>query len=222
MRQRPKLKAWLVESFAGARHGERIYWDLSNPDPDFDGEYRPGNADRPLTIRITDRKQLSGFERLAVVVFEVCNSESAALVVDATKRAHKGELNREQFAREIIMTEFYASMKCKTLLIQHAIPYENHPSVANLLCLPHDFSGFWAQLRHSAAAEKYRRFYDRVRPKSEPTSQSDQPQDYRQYGVGHFDIVSRPHFRSKSMLLMMIPWFASLIGYLNTPRTFET
>ncbi len=66
-----QVENWLVESFAGARHGERIYWDLSNPSRDADGQYRPGNADRPLTIRITDGKHLSGFEKLAVLVFEV-------------------------------------------------------------------------------------------------------------------------------------------------------
>ncbi len=59
------------------------------------------------------------------------------------KRASQGELTREQYAKEIIGTEFYASMKCKTLLIQHSIPYENHPAVAALLCLPDDLSDFW-------------------------------------------------------------------------------
>ncbi len=61
-------------------------------------------------------------------------------------------------------------MKCKTLLIQHSVPYENHPAVAALLCLPDDLSDFWAALRHSAAAENYRQFYDSIRSQHDQTS----------------------------------------------------
>jgi hypothetical protein len=90
--QYSKVRRWLEESFVGGRNGARIHWEYSAKLSGREGEYVPGSVYAPTLIRITDRRDLTGFDRLAVLIFEVYNSESRLVCLEAADKAKRCEM----------------------------------------------------------------------------------------------------------------------------------
>jgi hypothetical protein len=158
--QYPKVRRWLEESFAGGRNGARIHWDYSSTLSGREGEYVPGSAYAPTLIRITDRRDLTGLDRLAVLIFEVYNSESRAVCLDAADKARRGEIDRERFVIKSVEAEYNAVVKCKAFLIEHSIPADGNRYVASSLNIAPNFEAFYEFMKRARGLDYFYASFD--------------------------------------------------------------
>ena len=158
--QYPKVRRWLEESFAGGRNGARIHWEYSATLSGREGEYVPGSAYAPTLIRITDRKDLTGFDRLAVLIFEVYNSESRMVCLDAADKARRGEIDREQFVVKSVEAEYNAVVKCKAFLLEHSIPVDGNRYVASSLNIAPNFEAFYEFMKRARGLDYFYTSFD--------------------------------------------------------------
>ncbi len=158
--QYPKVRSWLEESFAGGRNGARIHWEYSATLSGREGEYVPGSVYAPTLIRITDRRDLTGFDRLAVLIFEVYNSESRLVCLEAADKARRGEMDREQFVIKSVEAEYNAVVKCKAFLVEHSIPVDGNRYVASSLNIAPNLEAFYEFMKRARGLDYFYTSYD--------------------------------------------------------------
>ena len=158
--QYPKVRRWLEESFAGGRNGARIHWEYSATLSGREGEYVPGSVYAPTLIRITDRRDLTGFDRLAVLIFEVYNSESRLVCLEAADKARRGEMDREQFVIKSVEAEYNAVVKCKAFLVEHSIPVDGNRYVSSSLNIAPNLEAFYEFMKRARGLDYFYTSFD--------------------------------------------------------------
>ncbi len=98
----PTICSWQEECFSGKFVGERIYWDNRMPFSQKYAEYSTGESSI-TTLRISERAELTGHDRLAVLLFEM--HRAIARELDAESFGLSGKLTISDTIRRILSLE---------------------------------------------------------------------------------------------------------------------
>lgn len=151
--EHPEIATWIVECFSGKFLGERVYWDEQPPANDILGEYTPGSKGYVTILRVSDRRELTGYDRLSSLIFELMNSKRANMARNLFARAMASDMTAEEYATSCLRLEHEALIECKKLLEKHNIPSKGNLIVQKLLSITDCFDDFAKSERGSATME---------------------------------------------------------------------
>ena len=137
----PTVCSWLEECFSGKFVGERIYWDNRMPFSQKYAEYSTGDG-AITTVRISERAELTGHDRLAVLLFEMHNMKQKSEIKRTYNRAIAGDLDAESFGLRCLEIEHAAMLECKDFLLKHSIPGDGNVSALEILKVESEFARF--------------------------------------------------------------------------------
>ncbi len=102
------IHEWLVDAFEGKYLGKRIYWCSNEPANESPSCFLLPVNSYPAHVLVTSDAQLTSFDRLALVVFELHNVENSSEMIEIARNAKARRIGREEYADKLVRMELHA------------------------------------------------------------------------------------------------------------------
>jgi hypothetical protein len=119
------LRKFLVWNFAGLDTGNRVAWENRETECGSQSEYCWSGNSTAGRVRITNRTDFSAEEKCAMAVFELENARALGLLKALDRMAWNGQINREDFARQIVYLEFLTGLRTRAFFRLHPLPQQS-------------------------------------------------------------------------------------------------
>jgi len=166
------LKEQLAILFADDGQGdndrvERVFWDSKEPVSYPAEHWWSASSNKPTSVRVSRRSELSAIDKCAWLVFELHNARFDRRFKALALMAANKQISRNDYARSVVHTEFEAFKKAKEFLLKYPLGDTNsaeNPDYAEIMQTPEDFSAYLQQLAKSKSGmlDGYRKQYDEI------------------------------------------------------------
>ncbi|MDX1930783.1 MAG: hypothetical protein SFV81_29940 [Pirellulaceae bacterium] len=161
----PRIQEWLIQRFGGMFIGRRAAWSNTRPGAlkfDHSACHAPASPFADAIVWVNP--ELEGEHQLATLVYELLNAENSDESNDAWAKVWNGELDRENYVRELGKLEHRALLKRRAFFVVEyfagGLPETISPEPW-YLHVNHEFEEYF-KLQPKFINEYYANFYDEV------------------------------------------------------------